>query len=58
MTLDAPHCPLYTVADVIPCDPADLLPLATYLRSDARSDSAKTFSRGTLSPDGRLDLCK
>ena len=39
MTPDAPHCPLYTVADVVPCDPAELLPLAAYLQSGARPDA-------------------
>src|SRR5262245_8564581 len=36
----------------------ELTPLLDYLRSEAAPPEALTFPRGTLLPDGRLDLCK
>jgi len=43
---------------VTPCTLADLAPLLTHLRSDTPVAEQTAFSKGTLTPDGRLDLCK
>ncbi len=51
------HCPLYFAPPVVPCDPAELQPLLSFLRSSASLTNA-AFPRGTVTDDGRLDLCK
>ena len=51
-------CPVVRVPEVVPCDEAELDALASFLESDASIEEIKTFARGTLLPDGRLDLCK
>ena len=51
------HCPLYFAPPVVPCDPAELQPLLSFLRSGASLTNA-AFPRGTVTDDGRLDLCK
>ena len=51
------HCPLHRI-EVVPRNPAELVPLLTYLRTDAPIADAVTFPCGTVLPDGRLDLCK
>src|SRR6185436_11409973 len=43
---------------VTPCALADLDPLLSHLYSDAPVEQQTAFSKGTLTPDGRLDLCK
>ena len=50
------HCPLYTAAPVVPCDPSELQPLLSFLRGDVPAPIS--FPRGTVTEDGRLDLCK
>jgi Ran GTPase-activating protein (RanGAP) involved in mRNA processing and transport len=45
-------------ADFVPCDPSELLPLVHHLESGAGVQEQMAFPRGTLLPDGRLDLCK
>jgi len=52
------HCPLYHVPDIIPCDPAEIEPLITYLKTDLPVTQPTPFPRGTVLEDGRLDLCK
>jgi Ran GTPase-activating protein (RanGAP) involved in mRNA processing and transport len=42
----------------IPCDLSELTPLLERLHSNAPVTDPLTFPRGTLLPDGRLDLCK
>lgn len=51
-------CPLYTAPPIVPCDPAELQPLLTYLESGCPAAGTLTFPRGTVTDDGRLDLCK
>ena len=51
-------CPIVRVPDVVPCDQGELDELVAFLRSDAPVEAARAFARGTLLPDGRLDLCK
>jgi NAD(P)-dependent dehydrogenase (short-subunit alcohol dehydrogenase family) len=41
-----------------PCDPSELAPLVERLRSGDPVGETLAFPRGTLTPDGRLDLCK
>lgn len=43
---------------VTPCTLAELDPLLSHLRADAPIEQQTAFSKGTLTPDGRLDLCK
>ena len=52
-------CPLYSSPPVVPCDPAELDPLLTFLRQNsAATPASAVFPRGTVMDDGRLDLCK
>jgi uncharacterized protein (DUF924 family)/Ran GTPase-activating protein (RanGAP) involved in mRNA processing and transport/predicted esterase len=43
---------------VVPCTLADLDPLLAHLRANAAVEVQTAFSKGTLTTDGRLDLCK
>lgn len=43
---------------VLPCAPEELEPLLDWLREDSPVREVLAFTRGTLLPDGRLDLCK
>lgn len=43
---------------VSPCPLAELDPLLVHLRANAPVERQTAFSRGTLTTDGRLDLCK
>lgn len=43
---------------VVPCSLADLDPLLQHLRADAPVEVQTAFNKGTLTTDGRLDLCK
>jgi hypothetical protein len=53
------HCPAVAVPAVVPCDPAELAPLVDWLAGAAAApDAPIQFPRGTVLPDGRLDLCK
>ena len=58
MTTTPTHCPAVAVPTVVPCDPAELQPLIDYLRAGEQPTEAVAFPRGTVLPDGRLDLCK
>jgi Ran GTPase-activating protein (RanGAP) involved in mRNA processing and transport len=44
--------------DFVPCDPAELTPLVRHLERGEETRGPVEFPRGTLLPDGRLDLCK
>ncbi|MFZ6873798.1 hypothetical protein ACO0LF_17200 [Undibacterium sp. Di27W] len=54
-------CPVHRVS-IIPCDAAELDPLLRHLRADLSvnltAQGNQQFPRGTLTVDGRLDLCK
>ncbi|MBA3548923.1 MAG: DUF924 family protein [Nannocystis sp.] len=43
---------------VVPCSLVDLDPLLGHLRANLDVDRQTAFSKGTLTTDGRLDLCK
>ena len=43
---------------VVPCAPAELDPLLGFLAEQKAPVVDRAFSRGTVTPDGRLDLCK
>ncbi len=43
---------------VVPCSLADLDPLLSHLRSNAEVERQTAFNKGTMTTDGRLDLCK
>ena len=51
-------CPVHQVADVTPCPPEELEPLLDHLHANRAVVEPLVFPRGTLLPDGRLDLCK
>jgi Ran GTPase-activating protein (RanGAP) involved in mRNA processing and transport len=54
----ATHCPAVGVPHVVPCDPAELAPLVAWLERREAAAAPLAFPRGTVLPDGRLDLCK
>lgn len=43
---------------VVPCALHELTPLLTHLRADVKIERQTAFHKGTLTTDGRLDLCK
>lgn len=60
-------CPLYAPrtengnqypAEFVPCPELELEPLLRFLSTRERPEKTLSFPRGTLSTDGRLDLCK
>ncbi|BCM88608.1 hypothetical protein IAD21_00442 [Abditibacteriota bacterium] len=51
-------CPVVRVPHVVPCESAELDGLVAFLESDASIEDVRAFARGTILPDGRLDLCK
>lgn len=60
-TIDEPaliHCPVKESAPLPAYDMDEILPLAKHLARDEKATETIVFPRGTLMPDGRLDLCK
>lgn len=51
------HCPVHRVS-ITPCERAELDPLLIHLNANLAVHELQQFPRGTLMPDGRLDLCK
>lgn len=51
-------CPLHGVEKMPLCDPAEIQPLVQHLVANTSVSEPTTFPRGTVLPDGRLDLCK
>ncbi len=49
-------CPVR--GEFTPCDVAELLPLVEHLEQGLAVEEATVFPRGTVLPDGRVDLCK
>lgn len=61
MTRTNPHsdpliCPIR--GEFAACDPSELQPLVDFLGAGQRVTEPTAFPRGTMLPDGRLDLCK
>ncbi|GAB3159159.1 hypothetical protein GCM10027290_63680 [Micromonospora sonneratiae] len=52
------RCPAISHPETGLADPSDFVPLLTRLGDPAGVEQAEEFPRGTLQPDGRLDLCK
>jgi Ran GTPase-activating protein (RanGAP) involved in mRNA processing and transport len=52
------RCPVYPLPPRELCDPAEVAPLAEYLRANTPVQENIAFPRGTVTTDGRLDLCK
>ncbi len=52
------HCPIKGPYDFEPCDSKEVTPLVEFLESNQPVESPIEFPRGTMLPDGRLDLCK
>ncbi|GAA3337156.1 hypothetical protein GCM10020358_12400 [Amorphoplanes nipponensis] len=52
------RCPALAGPDAGPPGPADLAPLLARLATTAAVARPERFPRGTVQPDGRLDLCK
>jgi Ran GTPase-activating protein (RanGAP) involved in mRNA processing and transport len=56
---DSPlHCPQPQPIETTPDVLNDLIPLLEYLATNSHVADRITFPRGTLMPDGRLDMCK
>ena len=53
----AVQCPVYRVT-ITPCAAAELSPLLDHLRANRAAAADMRFPRGTVTEDGRLDLCK
>src|SRR5262245_38954211 len=51
-------CPIKGPLPAPTCLPDELAPLLDTLRNNRAVAEPMTFPRGTLLPDGRLDLCK
>lgn len=58
MATDTILCPIKGPLPAPTCPPAELAPLLDALRANRAVAEPRAFSRGTLLPDGRLDLCK
>jgi hypothetical protein len=52
------HCPIADTIETTPDELAFLAPLLDHLRANVPVTQQTTFPRGTVMPDGRLDLCK
>ena len=52
------HCPIKGPLPAPTCPPAELAPLLEALEANQPASEPRRFPRGTLLPDGRLDLCK
>ena len=52
------HCPIRGVIEIAPPDLEEIAPLVAHLQSDRPVEKQTQFPRGTVMPDGRLDLCK
>lgn len=52
------NCPVIRVPEVTPCEISELQPLLLHLEANVPIEETQIFPRGTLLPDGRLDLCK
>lgn len=55
---DTIDCPIERAAHTSSCPPEELSPLLEYLQSPDRAAESRVFPRGTITADGRLDLCK
>lgn len=52
------RCPVYPLPPRELCDPAEVVPLAEFLRANTPVQENIAFPCGTVTTDGRLDLCK
>ena len=52
------HCPIKGTIEFEPGDLEELKPLIEHLSSNLVVTKETSFPRGTILPDGRLDLCK
>ncbi len=52
------RCPAIADPEAGPADPADFAPLLARLATAGEVAASEAFPRGTVQPDGRLDLCK
>ncbi|MEZ6044363.1 MAG: hypothetical protein R3C11_02030 [Planctomycetaceae bacterium] len=46
------------IPEVVPCPAEEVQPLVNFLEQNQAPDERIVFPRGTVLPDGRLDLCK
>lgn len=51
-------CPLLRLPSFSSCDPEELRALVDWLERNRPAQDGTAFERGTVMPDGRLDLCK
>jgi Ran GTPase-activating protein (RanGAP) involved in mRNA processing and transport len=52
------HCPVKGPLPAPSCPSEEIAPLIELLRANEAASTPRTLPRGTLLPDGRLDLCK
>ena len=52
------HCPVQGMPQTPAYDVAEIAPLVAFLGEDVAVAEPRAFPRGTVTPDGRLDLCK
>ncbi|MDJ1506591.1 hypothetical protein [Xanthocytophaga agilis] len=51
-------CPIKGITELLPYDFQEIEPLLSYLKKDELPSINMAFPRGTITDDGRLDLCK
>ena len=51
-------CPLHGAIPFVACPDDEVTPLVDFLRRNVNVAATTPFPRGTLTDDGRLDLCK
>ncbi|HLP91914.1 MAG TPA: hypothetical protein VK184_25415 [Nostocaceae cyanobacterium] len=52
------NCPIQTSLETKPDVLTEIAPLIDHLQANVNVNEQTTFPRGTVMPDGRLDLCK
>src|SRR5262245_43698294 len=52
------YCPLHDAPAFTPCPDAEVTPIVEFLRAGVPVTETRVFPRGTITADGRLDLCK
>ncbi len=52
------HCPIQGLIEMPSCNANEIAPLLEHLQANITVSQETAFPRGTVTPDGRLDLCK
>jgi Ran GTPase-activating protein (RanGAP) involved in mRNA processing and transport len=56
--MDYIHCPIQGTTDLLPYDYSEIEPLLAFLKANEVPSQNIAFPKGTVTQDGRLDLCK